>query len=131
MAKKRTFKGRMVDMTEIARKGQETQALGNMNVNARGDEIDSNGNILKSRDKVVREKNANYSKTSTNASVISSFEDDNDEMVELTDDPKVANKKQQPQKQTSPRPSNKTKQDTKSETSVGSDEEASSTDLDD
>lgn len=103
--KVRTHRGRYVDLDEIKMKNQEAVAIGNMNVNARGDEIDEFGNIVKSRDSVAREKNTLH-KTATNAraSVISAFEDDDDEMAELKDDPKAIerNKKQAESKTGSP-----------------------------
>lgn len=87
--KVRSHRGRVVDMDEIKIKNQEAVALGNMNVNARGDTIDEYGRITKSRDEVARDniKKQAHSAT-TKASIISSFEDD-DEVVELRDDPKA------------------------------------------
>lgn len=89
--KVRTYRGKIIDIDEIRRRNEDTIAVGNMNVNARGDELDEWGNVLKPRDQVTREKNANMSRKSTNASVISSFEDDDDN-YEIKDDPNVLSK---------------------------------------
>lgn len=89
MGKKiRSFRGKMVDMDDIRRRNEDAIAVGNMNVNARGDELDEWGKVIKSRDQVARDKNSSMSRTSTSASVISSFEDD-DDMYEIKDDPNV------------------------------------------
>jgi hypothetical protein len=61
MAKKgktyRTSSGNQVDFGALLLANETEPALGNMNVNARGDEIDPAGNITKSREEVMREYN--------------------------------------------------------------------------
>lgn len=91
MAKRvRTHRGRFIDLEEIKIKNQEAVAVGNMNVNARGDQIDEYGKVIKSRDAIARDHNRTFkSATNTKASVISAFEDDDDDIVELKDDPKA------------------------------------------
>lgn len=84
----RTFRGKIVDIDEIRQRNADVTTIGNVRANARGDELDEWGNIIKSRDQVAREKNSSMSRKSTQASVISSFEDD-EEMYELKDDPNV------------------------------------------
>lgn len=42
----RTAQGRPLDMASLAAKNEKTRAVGNMNVNARGDTIDSHGKII-------------------------------------------------------------------------------------
>lgn len=42
----RTAQGKSLDMAALAAKNEKTRAVGNMNVNARGDTIDSSGNIV-------------------------------------------------------------------------------------
>jgi hypothetical protein len=42
----RTAQGRPLDMAQLAAKNEKTRAVGNMNVNARGDTIDSHGKII-------------------------------------------------------------------------------------
>ena len=60
MAKKtyRTANGRMVDFGALLSQNENVPALGNMNVNARGDEITPDGNIVKTREDVMREYHA-------------------------------------------------------------------------
>lgn len=41
----RTAQGRPLDMASLAAKNEKTRAVGNMNVNARGDTIDSHGKV--------------------------------------------------------------------------------------
>lgn len=65
MAKYRTALGKVIDMTILQGKNEKTRAVGNMKVNARGDTIDSNGNIIKPATSKVNEA---YSKTVGNRS---------------------------------------------------------------
>ena len=53
----RTSSGKQVDFGALLLNNETVPALGNMNVNARGDEIDPAGNITKSREQVMREYN--------------------------------------------------------------------------
>ena len=53
--KYRTAQGKMVDFGAMLTNNELTPALGNMNVNARGDEIQPDGTIVKSREEVMRE----------------------------------------------------------------------------
>jgi len=53
--KYRTSQGKMVDFSAMLTNNELTPALGNMNVNARGDEIQPDGTIVKSREDVMRE----------------------------------------------------------------------------
>lgn len=71
MAIYRTAQGKMIDMAALAAKNERTRAVGNLKVNARGDVIDRDGNIVQS----VNEKiNDQYAKTvgSRSAQVIGS-----------------------------------------------------------
>lgn len=47
MAQYRTAQGKIVDMASLAAKNEKTRAVGNMNVNARGDTLDSQNRIIK------------------------------------------------------------------------------------
>lgn len=51
----KTAGGQMVDMDKLRMTNETAHAVGNMNVNARGDEIDSQGNIVRSRNEIMRE----------------------------------------------------------------------------
>ena len=46
MATHRSALGRTIDMGQIAAKNEHVRAVGNMNVNARGDTIDSHGRVV-------------------------------------------------------------------------------------
>jgi hypothetical protein len=50
----RSAQGKMVDMSVLAAKNEKVRAVGNMNVNARGDVIDENNNIIKDNTKRVK-----------------------------------------------------------------------------
>ena len=51
MAKRayRTASGKMVDMDTLALKNETVLAVGNMNVNARGDKVGNGGQIIQTR----------------------------------------------------------------------------------
>jgi hypothetical protein len=51
----RTMQGREIDLDKLIRSNELTPAVGNMKVNARGDELDSQGQIVKKREEVVAE----------------------------------------------------------------------------
>ena len=53
----RTANGKQVDFGALLLANEKAPALGNMNVNARGDLIDAEGNITKSREDLMREYN--------------------------------------------------------------------------
>jgi hypothetical protein len=47
--------GKEVDMSALRQRNEKTRAIGNMNVNARGDIIDSNGQVINDNNKRVNE----------------------------------------------------------------------------
>ena len=51
----RTAQGKMVDMGALVLQNETVRAVGNMNVNARGDQIDSEGRILTTRPQAVHQ----------------------------------------------------------------------------
>ena len=53
----RTAQGRSVDFGALLLANENEPALGNMNVNARGDQINSDGEIVKSREEIMKEYN--------------------------------------------------------------------------
>lgn len=63
MSKYRTAMGKIIDMSALAAKNERVRAVGNMNVNARGDTIDANGRVIVPVTKKVGE---GYQKTVTN-----------------------------------------------------------------
>ena len=65
MSKHRSALGKTVDMGSLIAKNEKTLAVGNMKVNARGDDIDSHGRIIKP---VTEKVNDIYGKTVGNKS---------------------------------------------------------------
>ena len=60
----RTALGKQVDIDRIRLLNEEIPAVGNMRVNARGDQLDRQGNIVQSKeDRVIRNSNTNNNKT--------------------------------------------------------------------
>jgi len=51
----RTMQGRMVDIEKLRSMNENIRAVGNMNVNARGDIMGPGGTILKSKEQVIKE----------------------------------------------------------------------------
>ena len=51
----RSAMGKTIDMAAMRSKNEHVRAVGNMNVNSRGDVIDSNGNIINDNNKRVNE----------------------------------------------------------------------------
>ncbi len=49
----RTMQGRMIDIEKLRAANEDIRAVGNMNVNARGDVIGPNGQIVKTKQEVV------------------------------------------------------------------------------
>lgn len=54
MAVYRSAQGKAVDMSAIASSNEKTRAVGNMNVNARGDILDSNNRVIQDNTRRVR-----------------------------------------------------------------------------
>ena len=50
----RTMQGRMVDIDQLRAANESVQAVGNMNVNARGDVLGAGGQIVKPKEKVIQ-----------------------------------------------------------------------------
>lgn len=51
----RTFQGREVDMDQLLQKNETMPAVGNIRVNARGDELGPDGKVIKTREEVLSE----------------------------------------------------------------------------
>jgi len=55
MAKKyRTARGRTLDMDSVRLANEETIAIGNMRVNARGDQLGAGGKVVKTRNQIMK-----------------------------------------------------------------------------
>ena len=65
----RTAMGKPLDMTALRQKNEKVRAVGNMAVNARGDTIDSNDEVIQDNTKRV---NSLYSKTIQNPGALAS-----------------------------------------------------------
>jgi len=50
----RTAQGKIVDMAQLAAKNEKVRAVGNMNVNARGDIVDSHNRVIQDNTKRVK-----------------------------------------------------------------------------
>lgn len=59
----RTMQGRVIDMDKLRSQNELTPAVGNMKVNARGDEIGRGGKIMRTREQVM----STYYETNPNA----------------------------------------------------------------
>jgi len=55
MGKYRTMQGKEVDMDKLMRQNELMPAIGNVRVNARGDELGPGGKIIKKREEVIAE----------------------------------------------------------------------------
>jgi len=51
----RTAQGRSLDIEKIRLKNETAQAIGNMNVNARGDELGPGGKIIRTREEILQD----------------------------------------------------------------------------
>jgi DNA replication protein DnaD len=51
----KTMQGKTLDFDSIRLNNELVPAIGNMKVNARGDEIDTKGNIVRTKDQIVQE----------------------------------------------------------------------------
>lgn len=52
----RTAQGKMLDMDRLRLLHEREVAVGNMNVNARGDVVDQYGNIVKPKNDIIKDK---------------------------------------------------------------------------
>ncbi|WOL22859.1 hypothetical protein [Escherichia phage vB_EcoM_JNE01] len=56
MSKHTTYRGTIIDMDMLKYQNQHQVALGNANLNARGDKIGSGGTVIKTREELIQEK---------------------------------------------------------------------------
>jgi hypothetical protein len=59
----RTANGKMLDMRSLALKNEQTRAVGNMKVNARGDLVDDADKVIKTRNSQVSKQYRNQIQT--------------------------------------------------------------------
>ena len=67
MAKFNTAMGRQLDMSALAAKNEKVRAVGNMNVNARGDVLDSHNQVINDGNQRI---NRVYQKTVNNRELV-------------------------------------------------------------
>ena len=67
MAKFNTAMGRQLDMSALAAKNEKVRAVGNMNVNARGDVLDSHNQVINDGNQRI---NRVYQKTVNNRAMV-------------------------------------------------------------
>lgn len=80
---KRTYKGRVVDMDALMSTQGDTAALGNMRVNARGDKLGRNGEIIEKAGDVNRKHYKNTKTTvDSTASLKGELPEDDTKVVE-------------------------------------------------
>ena len=58
MARHRTANGRAIDMDILRLKNEDVIAVGNLKVNARGDQLGPGGKVVKTRDQVMQDYHA-------------------------------------------------------------------------
>jgi hypothetical protein len=59
MGKYRTMQGKEVDMDKLMLKNEMMPAVGNVRMNARGDELGPGGIVIKTREEIMAEKYKN------------------------------------------------------------------------
>jgi hypothetical protein len=55
MPKYTTMQGREIDMDQLLQKNETVPAVGNVRMNARGDEIGPGGKVLRTREEIVNQ----------------------------------------------------------------------------
>lgn len=55
MKQHKTARGRSIDMTAIAKQHEETRAVSNVPINAKGDIVDSRNKVVKTREEIKKE----------------------------------------------------------------------------
>ena len=63
----KTAQGKTVDLGTIMLQNEHTRAVGNMNVNARGDLLDSNNQVIETKSRQVQKQNAKTTNVSSTA----------------------------------------------------------------
>lgn len=58
----RTMRGREVDFEKLSLRNETTPAVGNMRVNARGDELGAGGKIVRTREQILADYYKNNSR---------------------------------------------------------------------
>lgn len=59
----RTMRGKEIDMEKLSIRNETTPAVGNMRVNARGDQLGPGGKIIKTREEILKDYYAKNPRT--------------------------------------------------------------------
>jgi hypothetical protein len=66
-----SMQGKEVDMEKLALRNELSVAVGNMKVNARGDELGAGGKIVRTREQILQDYYKNNSRSVTEDGVVS------------------------------------------------------------
>jgi hypothetical protein len=66
-----SMQGKEVDMEKLALRNELSVAVGNMKVNARGDELGTGGKIVRTREQILQDYYKNNSRSVTEDGVVS------------------------------------------------------------
>ena len=69
----KTAQGKTVDLGAIMLQNEKVRAVGNMNVNARGDKLDSNNRVVDTKPRQIQRQNARITNVSTDPAQTSSI----------------------------------------------------------
>lgn len=90
----KTARGRTIDMAAMVAKNETTRAVSNLNMNARGDIIDSRGNVEIPKEKVSKEYYKNNVPNADTKEISIKDPVDEDNKVEVSDEPKEVSRKE-------------------------------------
>jgi hypothetical protein len=65
-----SMQGKQIDMEKLALKNELSVAVGNMKVNARGDELGTGGKIIRTREQILQDYYKNNSRTVNEEGVV-------------------------------------------------------------
>lgn len=58
MSRHTSYRGATIDMASLARENENSPAIGNMRVNAKGDQLNHNGSVAKTAEQIARESHS-------------------------------------------------------------------------
>lgn len=90
----KTARGRTIDMAAMVAKNETTRAVSNLNMNARGDIIDSRGNVEIPKEKVSKEYYKNNVPNADTKEISIKDPVDEDNKVEVSDEPNEVSRKE-------------------------------------
>jgi len=76
----RTAQGKLIDFGALEAQNQHVRAVGNMNVNARGDKLDADGNIMSTRAEQVN-RNLNRTTNPVSGPIPTSSQDQKEALI--------------------------------------------------